>query len=150
MSDETNKPRVLRRSRGRLLEGVQPIVLEYRPRQEEPPSETAERAAEQYSRGLEDIQRAEADLVRVARRATRAVATGLDTYDRERRRSAQEKMDGAIEDFPHNSAKALSESLKEASEIPMDIADSASAVNYRRRVRKQLKRVSKVLRVFRL
>ena len=150
MSADISKPRVYRRSHGKLLAGLQPIVVEYHSRKKKSSERLEEKHGEMYSDGLADVQRVEGDLVRIARRATTAVAKGLDTYDRERSRSAAEKTDGAIEDFPHNSAKALSESLKEASEIPLDIADSATSVNYRRRMRRSLQRVSKALRVFRL
>jgi hypothetical protein len=151
MSAETNKPRVFRRARGKLQAGLEPIVFEYRRKKKaKPAASTASSNGERYSEGLEDIQRAEADLVRVARRATRAVAKGLDTYDQERSRSAHEKEDGAIEDFPHNSAKALSEALKEASELPLDVAEALAPREYRQRMRKNLKKMSRTLRVFRL
>jgi len=75
---------------------------------------------------------------------------GIETYDEERSRSAHEKEDGAIEDFPHNSAKAMSEALKEASELPLDIAEALAPRDYRRRMRKNLRQLSKTLRVFRL
>jgi formiminotetrahydrofolate cyclodeaminase len=150
MSADISKPRVYRRSHGKLLAGLQPIVVEIHSRKKKSSERLEEKHGEKYSDGLAEVQRVEGDLVRLARRATTAVAKGLDTYDRERSRSAAEKTDGAIEDFPHNSAKALSESLKEASEIPLDIADSATSVNYRRRMRRNLQRVSKALRVFRL
>jgi tellurite resistance protein len=150
MSAESNKPRVYRRSHGQLQAGLHPIVLEYRSRKEKQTDREADVEAEKYSAGLEDIQRAEADLVRVVHRATQAVAQGFETYDRERRRSAQAKPDGAIEDFPHNSAMALSETLKVASEIPVDMADALTTMNYRRRLRQSLKNASKALRVFRI
>jgi hypothetical protein len=84
------------------------------------------------------------------RRATRAIALGVETYERERAKSAQMKVDGAIVDFPHNSAKALSETLREASEIPVDVADSVTTQNYRRRVHRNLRNAAKALRVFRM
>ena len=105
---------------------------------------------ERYSAGLADLQRAEVDLLRVTRRAASAIAHGIDTYDRERRRSAQEKVDGAIEDFPHNTAKALSDSLREAADLPLDIAEAVAPKNYRKRVRRGLRNASSVLRVFRM
>jgi hypothetical protein len=146
MSAEPLKPRVLRRSRGQLQQDLKPIVLEYRPRKKK----TAGRGEPRYSEGLEDVQRVEGDLVRIARRATSAASKGLDTYDRERQRSASEKKDGAIEDFPHNSAKAMSEALKEASEIPVDIADSIERTDLHREIRRGLRRISRAIAVFRL
>jgi hypothetical protein len=148
MSTESNKPRFYRRSGGQLKTGsLEPIVLEYQSRKKKGKSEEE---GEKYSKGLEDVQQAETDLIRVARRASKAVAKGLETYDQERSRSAEEKKDGAIEDFPHNAAKAASETLKEASEIPVDMADSMSTKNYRKRLRQNLKSVSKALRLFRI
>lgn len=149
MTDETLKPRIFRRTRRGLSSDVEPIVLEYdsgRRRDDDSQDDGGER----YSRDLKDVQRLEADVVRIARRASSAATRGLDTYERERSKSAKEKKDGAIEDFPHNAAKAASESLKEASELPLDIADSLEGHNYRKRMRLGLRRASKVLRVFRL
>jgi len=145
---DTDKPRLYRRSHGQLeTGGPQPIVLEYQPKKKRKDKEDD---VDKYSEGLEDVQRAEADLVRIARRASKAATAGLDTYERERSRSASEKKDGAIEDFPHNSAKAMSDALKEASEIPLDVADSISTKNYRKRLRDNLKMVSRTLRIFRI
>lgn len=150
MTTQSDKPRLYRRSQGQLATDTpQPIVLEYHPKKKKGKAHS-EDDVDKYSEGLEDVQRAEADLIRVARRASKAATVGLDTYERERSRSASEKKDGAIEDFPHNSAKAVSEALKEASEIPLDVADSISTKDYRKRLRDNLKQVSRVLRVFRI
>jgi hypothetical protein len=135
---------------GHLEPGLRPIVLEFQSRREKPAKSKREPKAEKYSRSLADIQQAEADLLSVMRRATRAIALGVDTYERERAKSAKMKIDGAIEDFPHNSAKALSETLKEASEIPVDVVDAVTTQNYRRRLHRNLRNISKVLRVFRM
>src|SRR5688572_30799063 len=124
MTTEPLKPRVFRRTRGQLQPGLRPIVLEYVRDDESDDTEQDRERGEEYSEGLADIQQAEADFVRVARRATQAVAKGIDTYDQERRTSAKSKKDGAVEDFPHNSAKAMSAALKEASELPLDVADA--------------------------
>jgi hypothetical protein len=142
------KPRIYHRSTSNTQAGLRPIVLEYRAKDDT--STTRRRSGERYSEDLEDVQRTEADLVRVMRRATRAVSHGVDTYDRERSRSAQEKTDGAVEDFPHNYAKAVSETIKEASELPLDVADALAPRNYGRRARRTLKQVSRTLRLFRL
>ncbi len=149
MTAKSDKPRLYRRSRGQLdTDGPRPLVLEYHPRKKSKTSKSDN--GEKYSEGLEDVQRAEADVMRVARRASKAATVGLDTYERERNRSAEEKKDGAIEDFPHNSAKAMSEALKEASEIPLDMAESISTKDYRKRLRDNLRVISKTMRVFRI
>ena len=145
---EKNKVRVFRWSRGKLQEAVEPIVLEYQERKTEEPVDGEKKA--RYSTGLKDAQRLEEDVVRVAQRSAKALSKGLDTYERERQRSAVEKKDGAIEDFAHNSAKAASAYMKEISDIPVDIAESLNPVSYRRRLRKQLRRMSRGIRLFRI
>lgn len=149
MTTEPLKPRIFRRSRGQLQPGLRPIVLEY-VRDDDDDTEVDRERGEEYSEGLADVQQVEADLVRVARRATSAVAKGIDTYDQERRASAKAKRDGAVEDFPHNSAKAMSAALKEASELPLDVADAVTTKNYRKRLRRGLRRISRSMRVYRL
>ena len=149
---EKKKVLVLRRSRGKLQSGLQPIVLEYKERKKKQkqsaPSDDAD--DEKYTEGFEDVQRMEGDAVHLARRSAKVISKGLDTYDEERKRSAKEKKDGAIEDFVNNSAKALSVSMKEASDIPMDIAEALSTSSYQKQLRKNLRRASKTIRLFRI
>ena len=148
---ETTDVRLLRRSDGRIQSDMQPIVLEYKKRKKKAKEGKAkDKEAERYSPGLKDIQRMEGDAVRIANRATKAVSKGIDTYDRERKRSAKEKKDGAIEDFMYNSAKAASEAMKEASELPVDMAEAFNKTSYRKRVRTGLRRASKMLRTWRI
>jgi len=150
MSEAKNeKPRVLRRSRGKLQSDMRPIVLEYKGRKKKS-EDKGDNGKEQYSKGLEDIQVLEGDLVRVANRATKALSKGIETYDNERKRSAKEKTDGAIEDFFHNSAKATSAYLKEASELPVDLVESLNKGSYRKMLRDNLRRTSRLIRLFRL
>lgn len=146
---KNDKPRVLRRIRGKLQSDMKPIVLEYKGRKKKSEAKTDE-SQEKYSDGLEDIQVLEGDMIRVAQRAARAASKGIDTYEHERQRSAKEKTDGAIEDFFNNSAKATSAYLKEASEIPVDLVESINTESYRKRLRKNLRRSSKLIRLFRI
>jgi uncharacterized membrane protein YgaE (UPF0421/DUF939 family) len=97
---------------------------------------------------LENVQVLEGDVMRIAQRSVRALSKGIDTYENERKKSAKEKTDGALEDFLHNSAKATSEYLKEASEIPIDLVEAMDKGAYRKRLRKQLRRTSKFIRLF--
>jgi hypothetical protein len=146
---EKKKVLVMRRSGGKLQPGLQPIVLEYKERKKKTKAE-GETEEVKYSEGLEDVQRMEGDVMRVAQRSARALSKSLDTYDQERKRSAKEKKDGAIEDFAHNSAKAASTYMKEISEIPMDIAESLDTSSYRKRLRDSLHQTSKIIRLFRI
>jgi len=151
MTTEPIKPRIFHRTGGQLQPGLRPMVLEYRTRPDDTDDTERDReGAERYSAGLADLQQAEADFVRVARRATSAMAKGIDTYDQERRASAAAKQDGALEDFPHNSAKAVSAAMKEASELPLDLADAVTTKNYRQRLRRGLRRISRTMRLYRL
>ena len=92
----------------------------------------------------------EADVLRVSQRAAKAFSKGIDTYQSERQKSAEEKTDGAVEDFVHNSAKAMSVLLKEASDIPMDIAESINTDTYRKRLRESLRNASKMIDFWRI
>jgi hypothetical protein len=146
---KSDKPRVYRRTGGKLQSEVKPIILEYKGREKKSKPQPEE-GKEQYSEGLEDVQVLEGNMVRIAQRAARAASKGLDTYEQERQRSAKEKTDGAIEDFFNNSAKAVSASLKEASDIPVDIVESINTESYRKQLRKNLRRTSKLIRLFRI
>jgi len=141
---------VLRRSHGKLHNAVEPIVIEYKERKKKRKRAADDNEPERYSRGLKDVQRFEGDAVKIARKSAKAFSKGLDTYEQERSRSAKEKKDGAIEDFMHNSAKAASTYMKETSDIPVDIAESMYTKSYRKRLRRNLRRVSRVIRLFRI
>jgi hypothetical protein len=148
---KNNKPRVLRRSGGKLQPEIKPILLDFKGRKKK--SERTEEEGEgqeKYSEGLEDIQVLEGDTMRVAQRAVKALSKGIDTYESERKKSAKEKTDGAIEDFLHNSAKATSVYLKEVSEIPVDVVESMNKTSISKRLRKSLRRTSKFIRLFRI
>ena len=144
-----NKPRVLRRSGGKLQPDIQPIVLEFKGRNKKSEPK-ADEVQEKYSAGLEEVQVLEGNVLRVAQRAVKAFSKGIDTYEHERQKSAGGKTDGAIEDFFQNSAKATSVYLKEASEIPVDLVESINTESYRRVLRKGLRRTSRLIRLFRI
>lgn len=146
---KSDKPRVLRRTGGKLQAEMKPIVLEYQGRKKKSKPK-AEEGQPMYSEGLEDVQVLEGNMVRIAQRAAKAASKGLDTYEQERQRSAKEKTDGAIEDFFNNSAKATSAYLKEASEIPVDVVEAINTESYRKRMRKNLRRASKFIGLFRI
>lgn len=150
MSESTNEgPRVFKKIGGKLQLEIKPIVLDFKGRRKKVKTEGIE-DQEQYSEGLEDIQVLEGDVMRVAQRSIKALSKGIDTYEEERKKSAKEKTDGAIEDFLNNSAKATSAYLKEASEIPVDMAEAMDKGSYRKRLRKSLRRSSKLIRLFRI
>jgi len=150
MSEAKNeKPRLLRRTGGKLKSGMQPIVLEYKGHKKKSKAQPDE-TPKKYSEGLEDVQVLEGNMVRIAQRAAKAASKGLDTYEQERQRSAQEKTDGAIEEFFNNSAKATSAYMKEVSDIPIDVVESINTESYRKQLRKNLRRTSKLISLFRI
>jgi len=143
------KPRMLRRTGGKLQSEMKPIVFEYTGRKKKSKPK-AEEGQAMYSEGLEDVQVLEGNMVHIAQRAAKAASKGLDTYEQERQRSAKEKTDGAIEDFFNNSAKATSAYLKEVSDIPVDVVESLNTESYRKRMRRNLRRASRFMRLFRM
>lgn len=147
---ENRKVIVLQRTRSGLQSELRPIVINYKQRHKKKKTAEDDNGTERYSEGLEDVQRLEGNLVRVAKRSARAFSKGIDTYEQERDRSAKEKKDGALEDFVHNSAKAASASMKEASEIPVDFTESLSGRSYRKQARKSLRRLAGTIRLFRI
>jgi hypothetical protein len=147
--NEENAPHLVRLSSRAAQAEMKPIVLKYRGKAKKTKDKSDGKKA-RYSRGLEDFQRMEGDLTRISQKAAKAVSKGLDTYERERTRSAQEKKDGAVEDYYYNSAKATSAFLKEASDLPIDLAESMYTKTYRKRLRQSLRNSSRMIRMFRI
>ena len=146
---EQKKVRLMNRSGGTLQPEIRPIVLEYKKKKKKGEGNGGA-TKEKYSEGLEDIQRLEANVMRISQKGARAVSKGVDTYEHERQKSAEEKTDGAVEDFVHNSAKAASASMKEVSDLPIDIAESLNQGPYRKILRGNLRRASKIVRLWRI
>src|SRR5215510_13269426 len=90
---------------------IQPILLKYKDRKKKRRSGMEEDEKAQYSRGLKDIQQLEGNILRITKRSANALSQGLDAYERERNNSAEQKKDGALEDFMDNTAKAASVSM---------------------------------------
>jgi hypothetical protein len=147
---QKRKVLLLRRSHGQLQPDLQPIVLEYKARKKKKQAGIGKAEKERYSEGLADIQQIEGNATRIAQRASRAVSKGIDTYVHERDRSAREKIDGAIEEVVHTSAAAGSAFMKEASDLPVDLADSLDKTGYRKRLRRALRLASRAMRLWRI
>ncbi len=137
-TDENQDVHVLQQSGGEL----KPVVLDYKKWKKKAKNKDKE-GKPRYSKALKDAQRLEGDAVHIAQTAARAFSKSIDTYEGERQRSAKKKTDGAMKDFFHNSAEAASTFLKEASDIPVDVADSVSRLSLRKKLRKSLRRGSK-------
>jgi hypothetical protein len=140
-----NKQSTLHLYRGRLQSEVQPIVVQYKAGKKKKKTLKAQKGT-----GEEDFQRIEGNLLRITKRSTNALSKGLGAYEKARNLSIKEKTESAFEEFVDDSAKAASISMKEVSEIPMDIAESLHIKPYQKRIRKNLRRASKIIRLFRI
>jgi hypothetical protein len=150
MAEDENNPEDLKPPTSDPMRDVMhPVVLKYKKGRRKN-KDSGDDAKAKYSKGLADIQILEGNFVHIAQRTSKAIFKGIDTYEHERSQSLKKKTDGAIEDFVYNSAKAASEFLKETSEIPIDMVDSMNQKSYRKRMRKGLRRSSKILRMWRI
>jgi hypothetical protein len=129
---------------------LKPIVLKYKKLKKKKQQADSQSGQPKYSRGLKDLQLLEGNVIRLTNKAVKAVSKGMEVYDRERQQSAREKTDGAIEDFIHNSAKATSAYLREASDLPIDLVETVSDLSYRDQLRKNLRRASRFIRTWRI
>jgi hypothetical protein len=102
-----------------------------------------------YSKGLEEIQRMERHLTRSTHRMARAAEKGISHYRKRSIKSARKRRDGVIRDFVPNSGLAMSRVMREASPIPFDIARAMNTKQNRRRLKRQLRSMSRTLRAWR-
>lgn len=121
-----------------LDEGM-PIVLELKKKKKK-------KSPRRYSKGLAEVQEMERHLTRSMHRVARASEKGISSYRKRSLRSAEEKKDGAIKDFIPNSGAALSRTLKEISPLPNDLAKMVDTRQNRRRLRRQLRALSRTLK----
>jgi hypothetical protein len=102
-----------------------------------------------YSKGLEEVQRMEPHLTRSTHRLAKAFDKGISTYRKGSIKSARKKKDGAMRDLLPNSARAMSQAFKEVTPIPYDIARAMNTKPSRRRLKRQLRTLSRSLRSWR-
>ena len=122
---------------------VRPIVLDLSDQFREDDEDTVEREGKAYSDGLADAQDIFVSMVDVSARVAKAVAKGLETYLDANEKSAKNKKDGTVRDLGINSAKGLSESLRELSLIPVDIAKKLDTESTQEAIDRQLKNLAK-------
>ncbi len=102
-----------------------------------------------YSKDLEEIQQVERQFARTTHRIVRAGEKGISSYRKLSAKSAKKKKDGAIRDFIPNTGTAMSRTLREVSSLPEDIAQIANTKQNRKRLKRQLRSLSRTLRVWR-
>ena len=121
---------------------VRPIILTLKKKKKK-------RSKKRYSKGLEEVQRMERQLTRSTQRLTRAADKGITTYRKLSIKSAENKKDGAVLDFIPNTGIAMSRSMREASTIPYDVAKAIDTPQNRKRLKRQLRSLSRSLRTWR-
>jgi hypothetical protein len=102
-----------------------------------------------YSKGLKEVQRMERHLTRSTHRMASATEKGISYYRKRSIKSARKRRDGVIRDFVPNSGLAMSRTMRVASPIPFDLARAMNTKQNRRRLKRQLRSVSRTLRAWR-
>lgn len=93
------------------------------------------------SRALRDFERMERHMSRAALQMSQAVTNGLSTYHEEREKSESEDELGALMDLPKNAARGLGVTMREASEVPLEVVEALDS----RSARKALRMGAKVI-----
>lgn len=104
------------------------------------------KSGKRYSKGLEELQRSENIITRSTHRMTRAIEKGIATYRKKSRKSASKKKDGTLRDFVPNATLAMSQTLKEASSLPYDLARILNTKKNKRRLKRQIRAISRAMK----
>ena len=102
------------------------------------------------SKGLAEVQNIERHLTRASHSMARALEKGTADYRKNSRKSGRKKKDGVLRDFIPNSGLALSRAIKEASPIPYELSRAVNTKKSQRRLKRQLRQVSRSLRRWRM
>ena len=105
-----------------------------------------EKRRRRYSGNLKGAQQVERRISRSARRISRAVDRGFDTYLVERDKSLEKRRDGAFLESYVNVARGLEETISKASPVVVDLAKAVNS----KRTRRFLRGVSRSLPIPRL
>ena len=107
------------------------------------------RKKRKYSKGLKEIQQFGRSMNKASGRVARAVAKGMATYRKRSDKSARKKRDGALRDLSVNLAEGLGKTVRILSGVPTDLANAMNGRRARKRVRRQLRATSRLLRPLR-
>lgn len=100
------------------------------------------RGSSKAARRLESYEK---HLSRAARRVSRGVRNGVDTYIDNRNRSERKRRDGAIVDLCQNLAKGTARAISESSPILTDYARALNTKRCRKQIRQFLRPIPVVL-----
>lgn len=100
---------------------------------------TVHKRKKSSSRGVRRFTEIDRRVSKMARRVSRAVDNGVDSYMEHRDKSAETRKDGPLVDFVENVSYGASKTISEASPILHDIAEAWNT----RRLRKQISRAAR-------
>ena len=124
-----------------ILRSDRPLVIDLRGKKK-----AGRKKRRRYSPGLEEVQEFEVHVTRASHHIARATEKGLAEYRARSQKSAQKKRDGAMRDFLPNSGQAMTVALQEASKLPLDLARVVNTPQNRKRIKRQVKYLSRSLR----
>ena len=102
---------------------------------------TKRKRKRKYSRNLKGAQQFERRVSKSARRISRAVAKGFNTYLEERDKSLSKRRDGALIESYVNVARGVEEAATKASPVVVDLAKAVNSKRTRRFARRVLKAI---------
>jgi len=111
---------------------------------------TKKQKKKKYSSGLKDVQIVGRRMSKISSTLLSSVSEGIDAYRKASDKSARKKRDGALRDLNLNVAKGVSKALRESSDLPFDLAKSMSTRGSKRRVRRQIRAISRFGRILRI
>ncbi len=92
-----------------------------------------------FTRGTKSFQKIEETVATTALSFAHAISKGLSTYLDARKKSAESKKDGAVQDMVVNVAKGVTETVKESSNIITDTAEAFDEIIFSTNIRKRMK-----------
>lgn len=97
------------------------------------------------SQAAKRLEYYEKRLAKSARRVSRGIKNGVDTYIDNRNRSERKRRDGAILDLCENSAKGIAKAISESSPVLTDYAKAMNTKKLRKQIRQFLRPIPVVL-----
>ncbi|HEY0098624.1 MAG TPA: hypothetical protein VGB76_06685 [Pyrinomonadaceae bacterium] len=107
-----------------------PVVIKLRDKKRK------KRGSSKAARRLEDYEKR---MSKSARRVSRGVKNGVDTYIDNRNRSERKRRDGALVDFCENAAKGIARAISESSPVMTDYAKAMNTKQLRKQIRQFLR-----------
>jgi hypothetical protein len=97
------------------------------------------------SKAAKRLEYYEKQMSKSARRVSRGIKNGVDTYIDNRKRSERRRRDGAIVDFCENSAKGIARAISESSPVLSDYTKALNTKRMRKQIRQFLRPIPVVL-----